>query len=325
MQLRQGGQTIVHVQQGWARRPENGSVPWSDARRMHVASVSKLITAMALIRLLDDKGISVDAHIAPYLPAYWRRGVNVDSITFAHLLNHRSGIEVPGNDTDYLRLMGEIHIGVPLQWVGTRYEYENTNFGLMRVLIPIINGDVDPRMFESAGVSWDAPAFVHVAWDLATQEAYRNYVQQRVFAPSGISATMGFQRRPDDALAYRFPPGNGWQSNDLGSVSGGAGWMMTIDELLDVMGEFRRGGGIVSATRAQQVLDAAFGTDRVQGAPAGVFVKNGRWRNDGRMEQSVAVFLPNDMELAVFVNSAISPANVALRGLVLDLFGLFYR
>ena len=59
---------------------------------MHLASTSKLITAMALTRLLDSKGIDYDSPVNPWLPTYWPRGNNIDKLTFSHLLTHKSGL-----------------------------------------------------------------------------------------------------------------------------------------------------------------------------------------------------------------------------------------
>jgi hypothetical protein len=51
---------------------------------------------------------------------------------------------------------------------------------------------------------------------------------------------------PACALAYRIPDDTepGWDSGSLQESRGYAGWHLSVDQLLDVMGEFRRGGGI---------------------------------------------------------------------------------
>lgn len=41
------------------------------SKEMYVASMSKPISAVALLKLLDDRGISVDSLIAPYLLGDW--------------------------------------------------------------------------------------------------------------------------------------------------------------------------------------------------------------------------------------------------------------
>ena len=72
------------------------------------------------------------------------------------------------------------------------------------------------------------------------------------------------------------------------------------------MGTFRRAGTIMLPTDALNVLDAKYGIDDIQQTPLGtMYLKNGDWHelNDGRAEQCVAGFLPDDIELVAFVNS----------------------
>jgi hypothetical protein len=87
------------------------------------------------------------------------------------------------------------------------------------------------------------------------------------------------------------------------------------------MGEFRRGGNILSAVHAQAMLDLGFGvdpltTDPSAPLPAGlstpvgnVYCKPGDWHNNGQDLQTLAYFLPLDMELVVFVNSTVNGLN----------------
>jgi Beta-lactamase len=63
-QLRQHGQALFTNTWQYARRPQekqNGSEPWTPTVQMHVASVSKLMTAMAMMVLFRDHNISPDA------------------------------------------------------------------------------------------------------------------------------------------------------------------------------------------------------------------------------------------------------------------------
>lgn len=308
IQLRQHGNTIATAVGGHARRPGDGNRYWSTPTRMHVASVSKLITAIAMVRLLDDNGIALETPIAGYLPRYWRIGPNADRITFRQLLTHQSGIDVPGSTTDYITMREEIAAGVRLADMNSGH-YENVNFGLMRILIPIINGDVDRDLLEETHGEYRE--MVDAAWDGFTTLAYRSYVARNLFSPAGISTSIGFQHHAADAIAYANPPGDGWNSGNLQSVSGGAGWIMSTGEVLSVMGAFRRNGLGIPPPRAQAMMDALFGLNDSFETDAGrVYYKKGRWRNSGRMEISGAYFLPNDMELMVMVNSEIDGAEL---------------
>src|SRR5262245_55911354 len=50
--------------------------------RLSVRSMSKTITAAALVTQLPWKKLSVDSLIDPYLPGRWKRGPNVNQLTF---------------------------------------------------------------------------------------------------------------------------------------------------------------------------------------------------------------------------------------------------
>ena len=125
------------------------------------------------------------------------------------------------------------------------------------------------------------------------------------------------------ALAYKFPHNNdeGWNSGNLASVAGGAGWRLSTEELLNVMNHVRRKNTIISAEKAQYMLDNYFGIDQAINTPAGkLYNKNGSWGNGTGTEQCVAYFLPQEMELVVFVNSPIGTNKFSLRGIVKDAF-----
>jgi GGDEF domain-containing protein len=51
-----------------------------------------------------------------------------------------------------------------------------------------------------------------------------------------------------------------------------------------------------------------------------LYNKNGAWLNNNRTEQCVAYFMPQGMELGLFVNSPIGTANYSLRNLVKDAY-----
>ena len=318
MRLRQNGQTISTLQWNWARRPGDGNLGWTPQRRMHVASVSKLVTAIATVDLLHDKGISYDAPIGPYLPTYWKKGSNVNQITFRDLLRHTSGIEVPGSSTSYATMRQEIAAGVPMNG---SYQYENVNFALLRVLIPIINGDVSKDLFSAMGQTAAGGGWADQIWDAVTISNYVQYVQSHVFAPAGVNGP-SLTHGNGDAIAYGNPWASGWNSGNLASVSGGAGWVMSVDQMLGVMDEYRRGGGIVPPSVAADAIDARLGLDTKESTPAGtLYNKNGLWRDgSGRTEQSLAYFLPHGMELVVFTNSPVSQDGVFFRTLVTDLY-----
>ena len=139
--------------------------------------------------------------------------------------------------------------------------------------------------------------------------------------PAGVSGTeLGY--RVGHALGYPFPrmiPG--FASGDLRSWVGGVGWHLSVDELLRVMGTLRRAGTILSPAAAEVMLGRTFGVDSVISTRAGViYEKTGWWADGVRIQHSVALFLPEDMELVILANSGFGVPNVNMLGRVSALY-----
>ncbi len=321
MQLRQHGVPVWTKQSGWARRPGDagGGLRWNLNQRMHIASVSKMITAMATVKLLAEKNISLDAPVNDYLPAYWVKGPNIERISFKSLLVHRSGLlrEILGHPTDKKAFYSDFEFMRAVVAGGAtrpykdgpnkdfvEYNYVNVNYGLLRVLIAVVNGDV-PK---------NAPATY--PWDEKTIAAYENYVQRKIFAPSGVTGATMLPPR-DTALAYDFPvtwPGG--QPDKMRCMAGAVGWYMSVDEVLNVMGTFRRGGKIMPPEAATAMMDAQIGFEWNYGdvgfhSKSGISVRSKKSLDEDtniQMLQTAAYFLPDDMELVIFANSPLLPS-----------------
>jgi len=318
VQLRQQGQAIFTQEWQWAKRPQDGSETWAPGVQLHVASVSKLITAIAMTLLLSEKNISPDAQIIDYLPDYWAKGPNIQFITFRNLMNHTSGLSAV-DVIDFQIMKSAIATGISLDpnapnHLGN-YSYQNLNFCLCRILLTVINGNISKSTIF--------PLLNDAFWDQITVAGYVQFVQTKVFKPAGVSDST-LDHPSSAGLAYKSPidTAAGWNSGSLENMSGAAGWHLSVDDVLNVMGQFRRGGGILTPQAAQGMLDNGFGVDPFSIPPPDVpippglmtlagelYCKNGRWYDttpNGREEQSLAYFLPDDMELVVLANSPVA-------------------
>ena len=305
--LTENGSLIGQANQNWAKWPVDGAEGWTPDTRMHVASLNKIVTAIAMTRLLPEAGLGPETLIYDYLPGYWAKGTNIEQLTFDNLMAHTSGLafnaDSPPADFQYMK--SQIAAGTCNRG---QYQYQNVNYGLLRVLLATVNGNVP--------VDWNVPAeFADALWDCATTAAYASYVASYVFAPASVTGP-GFTHEAADALAYNFSvggvgvEGNGWisgNSGDLAPYAGADGYHMSVNELLRVMAAFRRGGTIVSTAQAQAMLDAGYGVNLpIVDTQLGLaYYKIGTWSNNGQWEQGVAFFLPLNMELVVLVNSAV--------------------
>jgi hypothetical protein len=331
MELRQDGDPVRSLTYQWAQ--EQGDVlgvevpgePWSTDVRMHVASCSKIITAIAMMQCLTDLGISSDTPIIDYLPAYWTKGPGVSEVTFAQLLTHKSGIGygVVSSRSDYQWMKDQVAAGAV---DNGKYWYENMDYGLCRILIGTVDGQI-PVGFELP--SW-LGSLTDQAWDSITINIYVQWVVSNVFTPAGVSGPT-LDHPSGDALAYAFPPEPpGWDSGDLTTMVGGAGWHMTAGELASVMGTFLTGRlPILSAQQAQAMLDDKFGVDLIACTELGnLYAKPGGFVDStGQVEQAVAFFLPQGFEVVLLVNSPVAPVTpgesfpgLPLLNLVQDLY-----
>ena len=228
-----------------------------------------------------------------------------------------------GSAQDFATLKSAVAMGVSAWDIGVA-EYQNVNFGLMRVMIPIINGTM-PK-----GAVFHFPLSNDGTWDASTISQYKTYVQDKIFTPAGVANASFAPTAGPRALAYKGPYAlnqeGGWNSGDLSKIAGGAAWRLSTKELLNVMNHVRRMNSIIPAAKAQYMLDNRFGIDAKISTTAGtIYWKNGLLRNDtpetSKTEQAVAVFLPNGMELAIFVNSPIGKAGTgSLANIVTNAF-----
>ncbi len=116
---------------------------------LHIASVSKVITATAILKLVEAKEIELDQKLKTILPTF-----PFDSITIRTLLNHRSGLKNYGyftNDKkvwdpkiilknqDVLDILAKKSI--PLDFpTNSKFSYCNTNYALLALVIEKITG-----------------------------------------------------------------------------------------------------------------------------------------------------------------------------------------
>lgn len=114
-----------------------------------VASVTKTLTAVALMRLVQDGRVELDRPANQYLGenALRSRGADAGSITLRHLANHTSGLQggdqfffgdsatqAPSTDQAIARY------GFAFAETGKRYRYSNLGYGVLGQVIAQVSG-----------------------------------------------------------------------------------------------------------------------------------------------------------------------------------------
>lgn len=297
---------------GWARTFANGKpVPFTPTTKITVASVSKLVTALAAVRVLAKAGKTVNAKIGPYLPSDWKVSAYVKNLTFRRLLNQTSGIKNYGNGPqDYLALKALFTRPVngrsttqctgpevtalndPINPNDLRWCYSNYNTGIMRLLLPRVAGfKEEPSLFVRS---------------LVLGAQYVKLVQQHVFDPLGQKGVACRPpASPTHALAYTYPGSKaGYDWGDNTYRCGPEGWYLSIEDMARTLLHLSAN----DPKTFNLMYEGGLGLDVVQPT---VIEKNGAWgTGDGRIiSTSAAVFGPKSGPRAVgvlFMNSNIS-------------------
>ncbi|HEY6048899.1 MAG TPA: serine hydrolase domain-containing protein, partial [Sphingomicrobium sp.] len=196
------GQLVLDKAYGKA----NEGVPASPTLPYQIASNSKQFTAMALMLLRDEGKLSLDDHVAKFLP-----GISGgDKITIRQLLSHTSGLQdfwpqdysfsdmaVPTTPQHIVDKWAK----KPLDFnPGTRWQYSNTGYVVAGMIAEKVSGM--PLM---------------------------TYLQRKIFGPLGMTSV----KDQDDTNTPAFPAG--YHRNALGPVrvaqQPGRGWLYAAGEL----------------------------------------------------------------------------------------------
>ncbi|MDR7380533.1 serine hydrolase domain-containing protein [Promicromonospora iranensis] len=133
---------------------------------MPVASVSKSITAFAVLQLVDRGLVDLDGPVTDYLPSFSVGGTDPADITVRMLLDHTSGLPnpmiVPATG-DLAADVGHIAQLTVASDPGDAYRYSNLNYWTLAYLVEVVSG-----------------------------EAFDVYLRDEVFAPLGMHDTRSF-------------------------------------------------------------------------------------------------------------------------------------
>jgi len=234
------GVPVEHGGCGWAVAPWGYNVPgepMTSSHRVTVGSVSKTITAVALLRLIQDglPGLSLDAPFfpliehAPLLGDVSAMDPRVRTVTLRNLLTMTSGMSWHQRDRDWndpVQLWAEVtdflktSLDDYKQPPGTYDEYLNINFGLLRAVISNVTG------------TW-----------------YPDYVRQAVLGPLGMTDTE-INPGTRDPLYYS----KGQRSGPGAVIPNEASWRSTALDMGRFLQALRPGGGVLDDTSRAAVL-----------------------------------------------------------------------
>lgn len=221
---------------GYARAPWEAVSPgvfMDDETRLTLASVSKPITAMAMMRLMEETSVDLDDPFYPLIAddydGWWFDSEGklmfvpnpaVEAVTIRNLLTHRSALKPGLGCGKIVESLASGLVGTP----GVTYDYENANFCILRKVIEAVSG-----------------------------MNYIDYVQDRLLAPSGIT-DMSCEPDPvDPALYYNTIGSAGKNWGDYSASCSAYGWYASAVDLAQLLGTMRTGGLLTGGSVTQML------------------------------------------------------------------------
>jgi D-alanyl-D-alanine carboxypeptidase len=263
---------------GYADRAR--SAPNATITPFNIASVTRLFTAVAIGRLVDEGKVSVDDPLTKYLPTYPRPAG--DQITVGMLVSDTAGTGDFLDDPGYL---------------GVRDSLESVSDLLAAVRLGVPAGTVPGKTF---GYSSTGYLLLGAVIEKASGRDYYDYMENEVFAKAGVAA--GFLRNTEDERSDRgFALGytaDGSTNSDLLPARGtpAAGAYATAPDLLSFHKALATGALLKQETFKRLVLAPPPAAQTPPGSASGVFA------GDDTGASAVFAMMPSGYTVIVLAN-----------------------
>ena len=195
--------------------------PATAQSQFRIASMTKSLTAMAILKLRDEGKLQLDDPASGYVPELAKtKPLTTDAppITVRHLLTHAAGFpednpwgdrQLADSEADFTKFLNE---GIALSNApGVAYEYANLGFALLGRIITNV-----------------------------TKQPYQQYITNAILKPLGMNSTIWDYHKADPARyvnGYRYQEGQFLPETPLADGSWGAmgGLITTIDDYAKYM------------------------------------------------------------------------------------------
>lgn len=291
-----------------ADRLNQKGVPFLASTRLHVASMSKTITAIAIAKLVDQQKIKWEDRAKSFLPSYWTLHPDFEYLTILELVNMKSGLDAPldaiSSGTDSLRKLMERG---PNPEKRGKFNYQNTSYGLLRIIIGYATGYQELQ-----------PAADSLVVGIVTAKMYKNFVNQYLFKPAGIPPADCSITDLEPAFQYPFPYadepgeltgfGSPSENGDLSEYAGGFGWYLSTMDAAKFINEIFVAKKMLSPKNLTALFKLDFPFKIRKNAYGEYFGSGGDWghpvKDKGwRGIHAYYYCFPEDIVVTVFVNS----------------------
>ncbi len=287
------------------------NIAMSTNTEINIASVTKMLTGIAVLQLINERGISLNTKISNYLPAYWNARQAVKDLTFEELLTHSSGLTQSNTSWDSLRVTAARGLDNPLKPADV---YANSNFAIFRAIIPFMNDQADAVSQET-----NMSKVVFESW---MSSKYIEYMQDNVFTPMGISnAICMINPAKVTSLAYSESNAvplaiNSTITGNWTEICAGGGYYLSAYEMAKAMAYIAQTTTVLSQNQKNEMDTKYLGWDN-EDSPmtyAGrAYGKDGAlwWDSNSSGVQDVGdaglqtlvMKFPNNVELVLIINS----------------------
>ena len=121
-----------------------------------IASLSKSITALAVMQLVESGKVKLDSPVTDYISIFKLNDPNVEKITVRHLLNQTSGLadsvfpemafrKQSDSLEDSIARMKTVKL---LSYPGQKFHYHNPNYQILALLVEEVSGESFPNYLQ---------------------------------------------------------------------------------------------------------------------------------------------------------------------------------
>jgi D-alanyl-D-alanine carboxypeptidase len=227
--------------------------------RMNIASVTKTITATAVLKTIQDKkavdypNLTINSTVDAFLPTSWQRGPGVKNLTFKELMSQYSGMFDNKGATSIVGLREWIKSGVTR--AKTDYIYINGNLAIFRIILPYMLATDATRKDWNNMAQTDEKKFSKTISD-----RFKEIIRDLVFTPSGIkNADMVDKSEAPTRWYNKNNTATGYADTDWTEIGGGGGWYLSTTELARFMANLRYNDKILTPATRKLMDDNVMG------------------------------------------------------------------
>lgn len=186
---------------------------WNDSTYFRIASISKFITTIAIMQLIEQRYFSLDTDISTLLPITLRNPAYRDiPITVRMLLNHTSTIKDSDRAFEFAKrsiLIDTITQDSIIPSIQTLFTHQFIQHEAFLPKTISLNNVTSVKAIPGTFFNYTNINFVILAWILerASGLSFTEYVQRYIFRPIKIKAGFLVQDLPKDAVIstqYRY-------------------------------------------------------------------------------------------------------------------------